>query len=163
LVGPGFNVGAPPLGGRWCALYKRILVGFDGSPESLEALRRASELASASGAELHVIAVVPPPSVILGPLMTPETFDVRPLVEAARGALERAVGELEGVSVHWEVRVGEPASTILDYAEEAGVDLIVLGRRRLRGVERIALGSVSSKVVSHSPVDVLVVKHSPEG
>ncbi|MEB2836886.1 MAG: universal stress protein, partial [Desulfurococcales archaeon] len=145
-------------------LYKRILVGFDGSPEALEALRRAVDLARALGAEVHVLTVVPPPSVVLGPMMLPETVDFTPLVKSAEEALERVVREhAGGVKVEYSVRMGEPAATILEAAEDLEADLIVLGRRRLRGLERVALGSVSSKVVNHAAVDVLVVRHEAQG
>jgi len=146
-------------------MYKRLLVGFDGSPEALEALERAVGLARILGASVHVVTVVPTPNTILGPMMIPETLDYSPLVKTAEEVLEKVVKDRvgEGVEVSYEVRLGDPASTLLEAAREVGADLIVLGRRRLGGLERIALGSVSSKIVNHSNVDVLVVKHEAGG
>jgi len=147
------------------ALYRRVLVGFDGSPEALNALEKAVGLAKALGAEVYVVTVVPTPNTVLGPMMTPETLDYSPLVKTAEEVLEKIVKERsgKGVSISYEVRLGDPASALLEAAEEIGADLIVLGRRRLSGLERIALGSVSSKIVNHSHVDVLVVKHEAAG
>ena len=146
-------------------VYSRILVGFDGSPESHEALRRALSLAERLGGRVRIVTVVPPPSVVLGPLMTPETLDFTPLARAAEEELEKIAREASagGVEVSYEVRLGEPASSLLEAAEDWGADLIVLGRRRLSGVERIALGSVSSKVANHAHIDVLIVRHPGEG
>jgi nucleotide-binding universal stress UspA family protein len=146
-------------------VYSRILVGFEGSPESHEALRKAIELARRLGAEVRIVTVVPPPSVVLGPLMTPEEIDFTPLARAAEEELKRIAEEAskEGVSVTHEVRLGEPATELLEAAEEWGADLIVLGRRRLSGLERVAIGSVSSKVANHAGVDVLIVRHHSGG
>lgn len=145
-------------------VYRRILVGFEGSPESHTALRRALELAGKLGSEVRIVTVVPPPSVVLGPLMTPEAIDFTPLARAAEEELRRLVEKAsgEGISVSYEVRMGEPATALLEAAEDWGADLIVLGRRRLSGLERIAIGSVSSKVANHATVDVLIVRHAGE-
>jgi len=54
--------------------------------------------------------------------------------------------------------IGDPAKAIVEEAQECGAELIVVGSRGLSAAERLALGSVSTHVVHHSPCDVLVVK-----
>ena len=56
------------------------------------------------------------------------------------------------------VKEGHPANTMLTEISENGIDMIVVGRRGIRGVERFLMVSVSSSIVSHSVCDVLVVK-----
>ena len=51
-----------------------------------------------------------------------------------------------------------PADAIVEYAEKNGIDLIVIGNKGAGAVERFLIGSVSSKVVSHAPCSVMVVK-----
>ena len=141
-------------------MYKRILAGYDGSEASRKAVLRAAEIASILEAELHVVTVVPPPSVVLGTLMTPEPLDTKPLIEAARGRLENLSKEVEkefGVNVSINVLEGDPSETLIEYSEDNGCDLIVLGRRGLSGLERLLLGSVTQRVAAKSKVDVLIV------
>ena len=53
---------------------------------------------------------------------------------------------------------GEPASALIDYANNAGVDLIVMGRRGRGRMEGLVIGSVSAKLTSHANCPVLTVK-----
>lgn len=53
---------------------------------------------------------------------------------------------------------GDPASEIVRYAHDAGVDLIVMGTHGRTGVERLLMGSVAEKVMREAPCSVLVVK-----
>ena len=141
-------------------VYKRILVGVDWSEASLRAARRAAELASRLGAEIRLLTVVPPPTVLLGELLTPEIVDTSPLVEAARRRLDELSRHLAGdygVEVSYDVMRGEPANTLVEYATSGGYDLLVLGRRGLSGIDRLFLGSVTKKVLERSKVDVLVI------
>lgn len=141
------------------AVYSRILVGFDGSQQSLKVARRACELARVHGASVHLATVVPPSTVILGELMTPEVLDTNPLVEAARERLSGIAAELGreyGVEVTFGVYQGDPGEVLLELLED-GFDLIVVGRRSLSRLERLLMGSVARKVVERAGRDVLVV------
>jgi len=53
---------------------------------------------------------------------------------------------------------GDPAHTILEFAELNIVDMIIMGSLGKGGLERFLLGSVADKVVRHSKISVLVVK-----
>jgi nucleotide-binding universal stress UspA family protein len=63
-----------------------------------------------------------------------------------------------GAEVDTKLLRGRPDRAIVNYAEEAGLDLIVLGSHGRDGVARILLGSVAEKVVRRSPIPVLVVR-----
>ncbi len=141
-------------------MYKKVLVGVDWSEASLKAVRKASELASKIGASLTLMTVIPPPTVFLGELLTPEVVDTSPLRKAAEerlARLSREVGEEYGVQADYVVVIGDPARELVSYATENGYDLIVLGKRRMSGIERFILGSVTKKVLENSLIDVLVV------
>ncbi len=147
--------------------YKCVLVGYDGSEESKRAVARAVEIAKAAGGELRIATVIPPPTVFLGELLIPEQLDISSLEKQARESLEtlaREVREAAGLqNVKTVVLIGDPALELVNYAESEGCDLLVVGRRGRGGLQRLLLGSVSSKVVSISKnVDVLVVKTSEE-
>jgi nucleotide-binding universal stress UspA family protein len=63
----------------------------------------------------------------------------------------------EGIAVETDIADGLPADEILSYAEEKGVDLIVMSTHGRSGVSRWFSGSVVEKVVSQSLIPVLVV------
>lgn len=56
------------------------------------------------------------------------------------------------------VKEGKPADTILEEAQAAGAELIVLASHKQSRLERTVLGSIANKVVGRSPIPVLVVK-----
>ncbi|MBN2506306.1 MAG: universal stress protein [Verrucomicrobia bacterium] len=62
-----------------------------------------------------------------------------------------------GLDVRTEVRDGPEAAAILEFAEAAGIDLIILGRHGHHGVGKALFGSVAAKVVSKAQCAVLVV------
>ena len=144
-------------------VYRCILVGYDGSTAARIAVERALELAKLTGAKLVVATVVPPPTVFLGELLVPEVVDMSAVAEPARKQLEAIVREIKEAVGYENVEpvmlMGDPADELVNYAEENGCDIIVVGRRGRGGLERLILGSVSSKIVSISHrVDVLVVE-----
>ncbi len=65
------------------------------------------------------------------------------------------------VEVSGEVLFGSPDSRIVETAEEAGAELIILGSHGYKRWERLLLGSVSSSVVHHAHCSVLVVRSTP--
>ncbi len=142
-------------------MYKKILVGIDWSNASLKAAERAADLAYKMEAELTLLTVVPPPTVFLGELLTPEIIDTSPLAEATREKLgqlaEKLKASREGLKVNYDVIIGEPGDELVEYAVDNGYDLVVLGKRKLSGLERFILGSVTKKVLEKSPIDLLIV------
>ena len=63
-----------------------------------------------------------------------------------------------GFTVTEVPRLGRPADEVIAVAKQKQADLIVMGAKGLGAVGRFFLGSVSTKVVQHSPVSVLVVR-----
>ncbi len=142
--------------------YRKILLGYDGSENSKRALARAIELSRDSNAELAIIYFVD--------LVAFQTFAAKHLLAELRdsmvaeaeklvtdAALTAKQGGVSGVRT-LVMQNRDPADAILSAAVEEAADLIVVGRRGVKGVERFLLGSVSSRIVDHSKCDVLVVK-----
>jgi nucleotide-binding universal stress UspA family protein len=142
-------------------MSKRILVAVDGSDPADAALDFATE--EYPDAEITVLSVIDPTEVSYGSVeAAPGTFER--LQEAATDRTERILETARGraaeygVDVETESVVGAPARTIVDRADEHGVDGIVVGSHGRRGVSRILLGSVAETVVRRSPVPVTVVR-----
>jgi len=145
------------------ALFKRIVVGTDGSESATEAVRQAVELAKLTGARLDVVSAFEPvpgrrveSEISQAPSDVSHEFGPR---EEATFALDRAVGVAhEGqVEVTPHAMDGDPADAILDVAEQVKADLIMVGNKGMTGARRFLLGSVPNKVSHHSPCSVIIV------
>ena len=126
----------------------RILVPCDGSEPSLAATRFAIELArERGGSQIHLLNVQPPISgsaaAFLGktPIRQYHEEEGTAALAAARSLLEAA-----GVAFEHHIAVGEPAEAVAAYAEQKGIDHIVMGTRGL-GLMSGLLGSVASGVL----------------
>jgi nucleotide-binding universal stress UspA family protein len=137
---------------------ERIVVGFDGSPPSRQALRWAVEEARRRSARLVVLHANPPPGIAGlvddGGLV----WDQTDADEAARSVVDAAVAAIDSTDVSLDrlVVADAPAPALLDCA--AGASLVVLGSRGLGGFKGLLLGSVSSHVLHHAPCAVVVVR-----
>lgn len=138
-------------------MFRRILVGYDGSEPAKKALIAALELAQAFRGEVLALAVVRPPEFAeLGIELEGVLEEAKgPLAEAFRFAQREAARR--GVVLRTRSQVGHPAETLVRVAEEEGFDLIVLGRRGLTPIQRWMLGSVSERVLRYAPSAVMVV------
>jgi nucleotide-binding universal stress UspA family protein len=137
--------------------YRKMLVAFDGSESGKNALRQAITLAELEKSWIKVLAVVP---TYEGDLEFIGVSEIEKVLKGPRDKLLRMAQEVaraEGTEVMTNVQQGEPYETIVDVCDEENCDLIVMGRRGLRRLERMLMGSVTAKVIGHSGKDVLVV------
>ena len=138
-------------------MYDRILLPTDGSDANSRAVEQAVGLARETGAGLHVLFVLEDVP------YAPETMDdavegqLREIGEAAIEEIEKRA-EAAGVDLVTEMREGVPHETILEYAEEADVDAVVMGTHGRSGLDRYLLGSVTERVVRAAEVPVLTVR-----
>ncbi len=137
--------------------YRRILVAFDRSDSSRNALRQAFDLAHREKSWITVVSVAPP---YRGDLDFIAVKDVmasvrRPCEEALRDA--EKIAEEERAVIRTVCEEGEPHERIVDTADAEDCDIIVMGRRGLRRLERVLVGSVTARVIGHTQRDVLVV------
>jgi nucleotide-binding universal stress UspA family protein len=75
-----------------------------------------------------------------------------------RGQLEQIRPANRSIAVNHIFLEGDPATEIVGYVRDAGIDLVVMGTHGRTGVERLVLGSVAEKVLRDAPCSVLVVK-----
>jgi nucleotide-binding universal stress UspA family protein len=137
---------------------KEFLVAIDGSEGSDAAIDEALELAHEVDAQVTFAFVRRPPSSLLGSpyyghLVCTELGTARTVTDAARRKAWEA-----GVGTRTEILEGDPVDEILTFADNRGADLIVMGSRGRGAFAGALLGSVSSGVVQHAGVPVLVAK-----
>ena len=138
-------------------MYRKILVGYDGSDASKKAFETACDLAAKNSAELFVLTVCRPPEI-------GDDVESEAVIENSRHYHRRMLAELKpavatrGIKAHFEVGVGHPAEQIIYDADRHEVDLIVVGHRGRSKFARLLLGSVSKQVVQYAGRAVLVVR-----
>ena len=138
-------------------MFSKLLVAYDGSDNSRRALEVAVDLAVRCGARLQVVKVVDTAS-----LMGLEVEEE--VVDELRSKAEREVHDAvefarsRGADADGSVLVGYPVESIVKFAQERGVDLIVTGSRGLSKLKRILLGSVSMGILAEAKCSVLVVR-----
>jgi len=139
-------------------MYHDILVPTDGSDASAAAVDHAVSLASQYDARIHALYVVDTGS--YGLLEEGASVVVDALREEGKTAVETVETAAETADVDTETAVveGTVHRSILDYAEEHDVDLIVMGTHGRRGIDRYLLGSVTERIVRSAPVPVLTVR-----
>jgi nucleotide-binding universal stress UspA family protein len=151
---------------------KRILIGVDGSKNALRAVDLVTDIASKIGASVTLLNVIATSEKALFAGKSSGTLkegggNRHPQVDIDIEArmptmgeerLQAAIGKIKGKGVEFDTALefGHPADVILSYASK-GYDLIVVGSRGLGSIEGLLMGSISTKVVHHSKVPVLVV------
>ena len=141
-------------------MYDAILAGTDGSEAATKALEHAIELAAAVDATVHVVTVVE----TSGSPMTFTTEQVDELNRAASELVDRVVAahDDQDVDIRGDVRRGRAAEALLAYADEADVDLIVVGERGADGVAEAILGSTADRLVQQADHPVTIVPAGEE-
>jgi nucleotide-binding universal stress UspA family protein len=147
-------------------MFKKILVPLDGSKLAAKILPKVEELAKLVDAHVTLISVSSEATDVAG-MASPEIFKeaARHGVKACQMYLEATAKELQGrgIKVDSVCLEGVPARTIVKYAQENPVDLIVLATHG-KGEVAWVLGSTAEKVLSHATVPVLlwrVIEYKP--
>lgn len=135
---------------------ENVLVPFDFSEASQKALTETLTFVG-DPSKLHVLHVIPPleatePSVVW------ETLDTQTRKDNVQKVFSEKFGDEVFQQVHFTVAVGNPSSEIIDYAEQNGIDLIVIPSHGRSGISRFLLGSVAERVIRFAPCPVLVVR-----
>lgn len=144
-------------------VFKKILLATDGSPDAGQAKAYARNLALRDDAQVFVVHAFESVPIYLGDPWQDRVTGRH--IAAGREVADKEARDLReaGVDVIVEVLEGPPADAILTVADVRECDLIVMGSRGHGALAGLLLGSVSHRVLAHSPVPVLVVKAPKEG
>ena len=153
--------------------YPTVIVGTDGSPTATRAVRTAAVLAGRLGVPLVVATS--------WTRQRPDDLGVRSTrsLEGRGSQLEESIGYqgaqqkagdgavlaravAPGLTVETATPEGDPAAALLDYAQDHGDSLVVIGSKGLTASPVLQLGSVPNKVLHHPVGDVLVVRTEQE-
>ncbi|GAB4539587.1 MAG: universal stress protein [Thermodesulfovibrionia bacterium] len=141
-------------------MLRKILVAFDGSPQSYQAFDFAlemSKLCPGAAPEIFVVSVAQPPE-------PADIVEVDAIIDSATQHYEELFKKLRerakerNLEIKTEVVVGHPADQIVRYAKDKNCDMVVLGQRGKSKIESYLLGSVSKRVATYAPCTVTIVK-----
>jgi nucleotide-binding universal stress UspA family protein len=147
-------------------MYQKILVATDGSALSKKAVRSAVDLASAVGAELVALYVVPryPVSYFEGGI-TVSTQDIARIEkqwsDEGQAVVDAVQHSAEARGVNAKALIAKSdlvAEAIMAAAKKNKCDLIVMASHGRKGLKRVLLGSETQQVLTHSTVPVLVLR-----
>jgi universal stress protein A len=143
------------------ALYRRILLAVDLTPDSRLIGQRARALATALDAELsiiHVVEVIPPVAPIPpDPVVPTLVMTQAELLDIAQEQIGRLAEELGVPETRMSIIVGPIKSEIVRFAAERAMDLIVIGSRERHGLAFL-IKPTEDVVVHQAPCDVLAIR-----
>ncbi|MGF1843996.1 MULTISPECIES: universal stress protein [Vibrio] len=142
-------------------MYKQILVPVDLNDKGFsdKAVELAVWHAKHSNAEVHLLNVLPGIHMSMVATYFPKDAAHKMKLDV-KNQLKAFADQHIDDEVIYKVHVaeGKPYSTILEYAAKLGADLIIMPSHKRSRMDKVVLGSVASKVVQNSPINVLVVK-----
>ncbi|MES2508517.1 MAG: universal stress protein [Pseudomonadota bacterium] len=144
-------------------MFTHILVPIDGSSTANQAIQKAAAVAKAFNAKVTVVCIIDTYAFTgvgtefaygQDEYLKAATKEAHDAIEAARSQFAAngtaaSASVLEGQAVY---------KSILEAAETAGADLIVMGSHGRKGLQKLVLGSVAAQVLSHTHLPVMIVR-----
>lgn len=161
--------------------YQRILVPLDGSERAAAALPHAETIAKFANARLMLIQVIPSTAMLVSetavasptlgmptvdPYLSASQFQAveEAMTSEAQATLDAAAAPLRerGIQTETVVLKGNPADSILAYAHENQIDMIVMSTHGRTGLARLVFGSVAESVLRNASCPVLLIRVETE-
>lgn len=140
-------------------MFKRVLVGLDGSAGSKKALSAAIHLVLEQNAQLMAVSVEE--GLPRYAAMVDEVEETKRQANDFFGRVQREAydrAKQAGIELHAVTLAGHAAQRIVEYATAEAIDLLVLGHSGHTGVWGQFLGTTADKIVRHAPCSVLIVR-----
>ncbi len=149
-------------------MYKRILIPLDGSALAERALPHALDIARRMSSEVLLMRVTLAEVYIMSPAGAGALYPEEVLRQERQAAVEyleniraQLAQDHPSLTIATEVLSGSVAETIIDYAREHGMDLIVMSTHGRSGLSRWVYGSVADKVLRGAQCPTLIVRGQP--
>jgi nucleotide-binding universal stress UspA family protein len=146
-----------------------IVVTLDGTPQAEAILLPAVEMARKIHATVHLLRVIVPPIPVeyaelgMGYRFDPDQETLK-LVKEAELYLDKIIGEYAkfGVTIIKEVRIGNPPTEILHYADAIKPTMLAMATHARSAIGQIVMGSIAEEVLNKSHLPVLLVHTVPK-
>ena len=141
-------------------MFKKILIASDGSSDSIKAAEKAIEFAKMNKegeTQIEVVYVVDGNTSKHDVLHNWDSLGIR---EERKEKLRAVEQKAFKARVNYDLKIlrGDPGNTLVKYADENEIELIVIGNRGLSTLQEMVMGSVSHKVIQKANCPVLIVK-----
>ena len=130
--------------------YRRVMVPFDGSGPSVNALELALDWSLRYGSLITVV--------IATPLSNGDTAHIERLVEKARATASKYGKTIDLKILEYDPIRSSAASTIVKEVLEGGYDAVIVGARGTTPLEDINLGSIALSLIHNTPVTIVVIR-----
>ena len=139
-----------------------VVVGVDGSANSIAALKWAARYAQSTDGIVHTVYVWSYPITTIAPAPLGGAAAAPPelMTEAASEALSGFIAEADlpdDIHIVHVVREGSTSKVLLEHAKDADAEILVVGARGHGGFAGLLLGSVANAVINHAPCPVAVI------
>ena len=140
-------------------MFTKILVPVDGSDNSYKALEAALVLSEKLGSNISVVNVME--QVPITHIESEKLLNE--LLEAYKKENQEILSKCSDIAhqkgtIKTVLLQGNPAPVILDYSKKENFDLVIMGSRGMGKFKELILGSVSSKIVHHSPCAIMIIR-----
>ena len=149
---------------------KKVLIALDYNPTAQKVAEVGFSMAKAMNAEIILLHVISDPvyysSTEYSPIMGFTGFmdtgmmqldSLNALKEAALNFLDKSRHHLGDKSIQTLIKEGDFADSILDAAKEVHADIIILGSHSRKWLENVVMGSVTEKVLRHTPIPLFII------
>ncbi|MDQ9170355.1 universal stress protein [Oxalobacteraceae bacterium R-40] len=145
-------------------MYNKILVAYNGTPESRLALQECIRLAPDASTQIHLLAVViPPPYLLVGEYAAAAVLSMEEGLNAEKEKIRQELSDgcilfrNAGLSVTTHIEVGEPANVIQELVEKLGIDLVIVGHSRQKPLAlRWWRGSMDALLIEKIRCSILI-------
>ena len=154
---------------------ERVLIGVDGSPGALSAVRAVAKRNWTDGSEIRIVVaddvlrgnpiwlLIPPVREFIDEMRAEERTQAEQFALAAAKELREGLGN-KNVTVSTVVQTGDPKKVLVQHAEEFGADCLFTGATGFSNrLERVILGSVSAAIAARAHCSVEVVREQNVG
>lgn len=142
------------------ALFKKILLAYDGSSYSKKAIEKAKKIMELDqGVEIHIVTVTEPHHVNMygynynRKYMSKVEEKNANLLEEGKSLMAPYEDAVKTINLQ-----GNISHEIIDYSNEQDIDLIIVGSHGTRRLKEVLIGGVSQKIMRHAKCNVLIVR-----
>ena len=141
-------------------MFTKILVPADGSDNSYRALEAALVFSEKLGSSISVVNVMEqvPITHIESEKLPNELLEAYKKENQEILSKCSDIAHQKGITIKTVLLQGNPAPVILDYIKKENFDLVIMGSRGMGKFKELILGSVSSKIVHHSPCAIMIIR-----
>ena len=138
---------------------QKIIVADDGSTFAQKAINKAIEIAKKEKSEIICVNVIEDfcpiglTEIDCNVVRELQTKEANTIAANAQEKFKK-----EEVNAQVILEAGSPAEMIIEVAKRENADMIIAASHGKHGVRKFALGSVTARLIEHSPVPVLVMK-----